>query len=110
MMMTEEELDRLDELWNKRGLSAREICSELGYTYAALNHNMNRDRKRFPYRRRPTVDEKQMSIWIERIRSGRSSIANAARQMGVCYETISKRLRKIRRDEQARMAQGEEQV
>lgn len=108
--MTEEELDRLDELWNEKGLSVREICSELGYTYAAINFNMNKDRERFPYRRKPTADGEQMSLWITRILSGRSSIANAARQMGVCHETIAKRLRRIRRDEQARMAQGEEQV
>lgn len=108
--MTEEELDRLEELWNEKGLSVKEICSELGYTYAAINFYMNKDRKRFPYRRRPTINEEQLSLWIARILSGRSSIANAARQMGVCHETIARRLRRIKKDEQARMAQGEGQA
>jgi len=89
--MTPEELDTMDSMWGQ-GAPLKEISLKLGYCVSTIQHNMAMDRERFPLRYNK-VSNRQMDIWVERIRLGQATVAEAARAMVVNKETVRKRLR-----------------
>ena len=92
--MTDADLERFELLWN-RGIPVKQIASELGYSYQTLNDIAVNYRDRFPYRRKK-VDERKLSLWVDRILAGRAGVAQTARQLGISEETVRIRLRKRR--------------
>lgn len=90
MTMTEDELDKMELLW-KRRVRVADIASKLGYTEQTVYANARMHRDRFPTRHKK-VRYGDMMLWVERVRAGRCTIAEAAKALGVSYESVRKRV------------------
>lgn len=90
MRMTEDELDTMELLW-KRRVRVVDIARKLGYTEQTIYANARMHRDRFPSRHRKARPD-EMELWVERVRAGRCMVAEAAKALGVSYESVRKRV------------------
>lgn len=98
--MTPRQLEWLDEMYNLRKMPIAEIAKAMHFDETYVAKVMAEDRKRFPKRRR-SVDEKKMGLWVARILAGRATPRQAADAMGVSVNCVRDRVRNAK----ARMAQ-----
>lgn len=92
--MTEEMLARLEHMW-RDGVSLAEIATALGYEKQYVGSIVSKDRKRFPYRHRQ-VPRRTREKWVTWIMAGRATKAEAARRLGVKYQTVDRWVREER--------------
>lgn len=90
MRMTEDELDTMELLWRRR-VRVVDIARRLGYTEQTIYANARMHRDRFPRRHRKARHD-EMELWVERVRARRCTVAEAAKALGVSYESVRKRV------------------
>lgn len=89
--MTPDELDRMERMW-AQGMRVRQIARQVGYSSRHVMNVIGMHRYRFPRRRRELTDE-EWAAWIERIRSGELTPKQVRDELGVCKESVRRRMR-----------------
>lgn len=93
--MTPKELDELERLWRGRK-PISEISKRMGFSEQAIQGTVSRDRARFPYRHK-RVPRAVAELWVEKIKAGRVTVAEAARKLGVHPVTVAGWIRRDKR-------------
>jgi transposase len=86
--MTDDELAEMEELWAK-GLTAREIAEEMGYSRSYVCELVHGNRNRFPYRIK-RHSKKEMRAWAAMVIDGSFSYKRAAYRAGVHINTMKR--------------------
>lgn len=86
--MTPEELDEMELLW-KRRTPIKEIAKKMQYGVSTIRATVKMNRDRFPYRR-TQVPQGKKELWVARIRAGRATASDAARELDVHPYTVKK--------------------
>lgn len=87
-------LARLERMW-RDGVPLTEIAAALGYGRYYVEEVVSKDRERFPYRHRQ-VPRRTREKWVTWIMAGRTTKAEAARKLGVKYQTVDRWVREER--------------
>lgn len=90
--MTPEVEAELVRLWNE-GVSEERIAREVGYAVSTVRTYACLHRDKLPYRR-GHVDRHVKQVWVERIRSGRYTVAQASKALGVTKSAVRRWLKK----------------
>lgn len=92
--MTDDELAEMEALWAK-GLTAREIAEEMGYSRGYVCELVHGNRNRFPYRIK-RHSKKEMRAGAAMVLNGSLSYKRAAYRAGVHVNTMKRWVRLIR--------------
>lgn len=90
--MTPEVEAELVRLWNA-GVSERRISQETGYSVSVIRAYACHNRDKCPYRHK-RIDERVKEMWVERIRSGRYTVAQVSKALGVTKFSVRRWLKK----------------
>ena len=89
--MTPEEIDEMERMWAS-GMSFKEMERRMGYATRTMADVMKAKRHRFP-KRLPLLTDEEWSPWLKRIESGELTQTQVCAELGVCKETVRKRMR-----------------
>ena len=90
--MTPEVETELIRLWND-GVPEKQIAYAIGYSVATVRAYACLHRDKCPYRRQHVKSDAK-ELWVERIKAGRYTVAQAAEALGVSRVAVRRWLRK----------------
>lgn len=93
--LTPVQMSEVERLWRGRK-PIGEIARLMGVPEYVVQNAVRRDRKRFPPRHKH-VPRATAELWVEKIRAGRATVAEAARTLGVHPVTVAGWLRRYGR-------------
>ena len=95
--MSPELEDLFAQMWAD-GVPLKEIASEIGYSFSALNAYACDHRDKFPMRRVLVPENDGMRArWMLRLSAGRCTVDDVAKALGVSSQTVRRWARKANR-------------